>query len=114
MPTKSIATTTENSSYYSVDCSSSTSASAKVIYYGITGEEIPKNTFARCSRCDALIEAEDNGKYNKFEISSNNTATSNNFRQVFFYCDDCMRWMRRKRWIRLLDNQKRYGLYKKS
>lgn len=106
-----MATTTEDNSYYSVDCSSSTSAPTKVIYYGTTA----KNTFAgqkpilKCSRCDALIET-GKDKYNKFEIS-NNTATSNNFTQVFFYCNDCMRWMRRKRWIRLLDNQKHYGKY---
>jgi hypothetical protein len=105
--------------FSTVDCSSATSASTKIIYYITTGET-PKNTFApnqtvlyvwrqRCSRCDALIE--ESGEYNKFEISSSNTAASNNFKQVFFYCHDCIRWMKRKRWIRFSDSQKYYGSY---
>ncbi len=86
--------------------SSASTSPFNVTTYNHTAGDRPG--FGICSICGESVEITN---LSKFQISSNNTAASNNFTQVFFYCKDCMRWLRRKRWIRLLDNQKHYGKY---
>jgi hypothetical protein len=88
--------------YYNV------TSSASGNYYDYIPEVMP------CSRCGNLTKAP--VKPQSYPISSSSTTGAHTPFTVytFVYCDACMRWVKRKRWIRIRDDVKEYGAWEKK